>query len=124
MQSSPIPPNHITNRRPRIMGIVCIVLGLAFAKWQIYDPLHAAAQHKQEIWIFSYFVGLGIILPLYGVLLLLFGKRPNEWFRMDPQNLSWKSTVSLVAFAGICLAVLFFVMGTLESQGFIVKHGW
>ena len=123
VQLGQTPPNHVTNRRPRIMGIVYIAVGSLLAKWQIYDPLHAAAQHKQEVWILSYLVAAAIALPAYGVLLLLFGKRPNEWFKIDPQNLSWKNTVSLLAFAGVCLAVIFFVIGTLESQGYLVKHG-
>jgi hypothetical protein len=106
------------------MGIVFVVVGLLLAKWQIYDPLHAAEQHRQQVWILSELVGAGIFLPAYGVLLILFGRRPAEWFKINPQNLSWKNTVSLLAFAGVCLAVLFFVLGTLESQGFVVKHGW
>jgi uncharacterized membrane protein YidH (DUF202 family) len=106
------------------MGIVCIALGLLLAKWQIYDPLHAAVQHKQRVWILSELVGAAIVLPAYGALLLLFGKRPNEWFKIDPQHLSWRNTASLLVFAGVCLAVLFFVVGTLEHQGYVVKHGW
>ena len=83
------------------MGIICIAIGLLLAKWQIYDPLRAAAQHKQEVWILSELVAAAIAIPAYGVLLLLFGRRPNDWFKIDPQNLSWKNTVSLLIFAGV-----------------------
>ena len=124
MQFTQTPPNHISNRFPRIIGIVFIVLGLLLAKWQIYDPLHAAEQHKHEVWILSELVVMAIALPAYGVLLLLFGKRPNEWFKINPENLSWKNTVCLLAFAGVCIAVFIFVLGSLESQGYVVKHGW
>ena len=124
MRLGETPPNHITNRWPRFMGIVYIAIGLALAKWQIYDPLHAAAQHKQQVWILSELVGAATAFLAYGVLLLLFGKRPNEWFRIDPENLSWKNTLSLLAFGAVGIAIYFFVIGTLESQGYVVKHGW
>jgi len=119
-----IPENHISNRYPRIIGIVMIVVGLLVAKWQIYDPLHAAEQHRREVWILSELIGLAIYGPAYGVLLLLFGRRPNQWFKFDPQNLSLKNVLSLLAFGAVGLAAIFYVIGSLESQGYVVKHGW
>jgi len=124
MQFTETPDNHVTNSYPRIWGIVAIVLGLILAKWQIYDPLHAAEQHKQEVWILSELVALAIYGPAYGLLLLLFGSRPNRWFAIDPQNLSLKNTLSLLLFGAVGLAAIFYVIGSLEAQGFIVKRGW
>ena len=51
------PENHVTRRHPRIMGPVIIATGLLLAKWQIYDPLHAAQQHVREVWIFGELIG-------------------------------------------------------------------
>ncbi len=119
-----LPQNHYTNRYLRLWGIVCIVLGLILAKWQIYDPMHAAEQHKQEVWILSVFVALGIYLPPLGLLQLIFGRRLIKWVSIDPQNLNLKNTVCLVLFAAVGVAALVYVLGTLESQGYHVKHGW
>src|SRR4051812_26457520 len=99
--AGPLPPDHISNRRPRLIGIVLIGVGLLLAKWQIYDSLHATEEHKHEIWILSYLVGLAIYAPAWGLLLVLFGNRPNEWFKFDPENLSWKSTISLLGFGSV-----------------------
>jgi hypothetical protein len=119
-----IPEDHIFNRRPRLVGIILITVGLLLAKWQIYDPLHAAEQRKEQVWILSYLVGAGVYLPALGFLQLLFGNRPNRWFAFDPQKLSLKNTVSLLLFGGIGIAVIFFVIASLESQGYVVKYGW
>jgi hypothetical protein len=47
----------------------------------------------------------------HGILLLLFGRRPNQWFKFDPQNLSVKNVLSLLFFAAF-------------GVGYVVKHGW
>jgi hypothetical protein len=113
-----------SNAYLRFWGIICIVLGLLLAKWQIYDPLHAANDHKHEVWILIYLVGLGISLPPCGLLLLIFGRRTIPWFKIDPQNLDFKKTACLVLFAAVQVAVFVYVVGTFESQGFHVKLGW
>ncbi len=77
--------DRITDRRPRLMGIVCIIVGLIVAKLQIYDALHAAEQHRQQVTIYPVLLAVAVFGPAYGVLLLLFGRRPIQWFRIDPQ---------------------------------------
>jgi hypothetical protein len=119
-----VPENHISNRRPRIMGTILIAVGLFFAKWQIYDPLHAAEEHKQEVWLLSELIAIGVYGPAYGLLLLLFGRRPNQWFAFDPQNLSLKNVLSLFFFGAFGLAAILYVIHSLEMQGYVVKHGW
>ena len=74
-----VPENHVSNRHPRIIGVVMIVVGLLLAKWQIYDPLHAVEQRKHKVWLLSYLIWAGVYLPAYGLSLLVFGKRPNQW---------------------------------------------
>jgi hypothetical protein len=118
-----LPPEHISNRRPRVIGAILIAVGLFVARWQIYDPLHAAEQHKEKVWVLAYLVGFAIIGPAWGLLLLLFGKRPNEWFKFDPQNLSLKSAASLIAFAAIGVIAIFYVIHSLEIQGYRVRTG-
>ena len=117
-------PNHISNRRPRVFGLVSIGIGLLFAKWQIYDPLHAAARGKQNVWILVWFVAIGVYLPAWGLLFLAFGSRPNSWFKIDPNNLNWRNVLFLLAFGSIGLAMLFFVIHSLELQGYVVRTGW
>jgi hypothetical protein len=90
------PKDHITNRFPRIMGTIFLVVGLLLAKWQIYDPLHAAEQRKQLVWIHHGLIALAILLPVYGILLLLFGKKPNEWFVINPKDVRWKNAAILI----------------------------
>jgi hypothetical protein len=119
-----ISEHHISNRYPRLMGIVSILVGLIIAKWQVYDPLHAAEQHLREITIYSGLIGLGVFMPPYGLLLLLFGRKPNQWFAFDPQNLKWKNVVSLLAFGAAGMVAIFYVIGRLEAQGYHVRHFW
>jgi hypothetical protein len=106
------------------MGGVLIVVGSLLAKWQIYDPLHAAAQGRQNVWLLSELVAAGVFLPAAGILLLVFGRRVNQWFAFDPQHLNWKSTACLLAVGAAGLAVFFFVLAMLEKQGYVIKHGW
>jgi hypothetical protein len=116
--------DRLSDRYPRLMGIVSIVAGLILAKWQIYDSLHAAEQHKSQVTIYSTLVAGAVFLPAYGVLLVLFGRWPIQWFRIDPQNLSVKNTVCSLLFAAIGIVVFLFVLSSLESQGFHAKNGW
>jgi hypothetical protein len=118
------PENHITNRYPRTMGVIICLVGLLLAKWQIFNPLHAAEQRRNSIWIHAGLIASAIIFPVYGVLLMLFGKRPNEWFVINPQNVGWKNTLILLVISGGCLVVFFSVINSLENQGFVVKFLW
>ena len=122
--TNPFLESQMATRYPRIWGVVLIAVGLWLAKWQIYDPLHAAEQHRKEVWILSELIALAVIGPAYGVLLLLFGRWPIRWFAFNPENLNWKNTLSLVFFAASGVAAIFYVIGSLESQGYVVKHGW
>jgi hypothetical protein len=120
-----LPQNQPTNRYCRVWGIFCIVLGLILAKWQIYDPLHAAEQNKQRVWILLYFVGLGIILPPMGLLLLIFGRGLAKWVpAIDPQNLNLKSLVLPMLFAVAVMVVFVYVLAALDSQGYHISRGW
>jgi hypothetical protein len=119
-----LPQKQYTNRYLRLWGLLCIVLGLILAKWQIYDPLHAAEQHKQKVWILLYSVILGIYLPPAGLLLLVFGRRTAKWFQIDPQNLNLKNAVCLLLFAAVGGAAIVYVLASLESQGYHVTRGW
>ncbi|MGA2064065.1 MAG: hypothetical protein ABSG86_03805 [Thermoguttaceae bacterium] len=108
-------------RHPRIFGIVILALGLLLAKWQIYDPLHAAEQHIQRVELYTELVFLAIFLPGFGGLMTLFGMKPMQWFKINPQNLSLKNTLILLSSAAVCLAALLFVIAQLERQGYVMK---
>jgi hypothetical protein len=100
---------------------------LLLAKWQIYDPLHAAEQNKQEVWVCAELVGSAVFLPAAGILLVLLGKRINR-FAIDPQNLSPKYTVSMIVCSLVGGTIVMFVTGSiisvLEKQGYVIRHGW
>jgi hypothetical protein len=108
----------LTNRYSRIVGVVLIVVGLFFVKLQIYDPLHAAEDQREKVWIFWPMVACGVYFPLFGALLLLFGKRVSQWFVFDPQNLSLKNVIMLLLIGAIGLAILIYVIVSLENQGY------
>ena len=112
------PDNHFTNRFPRTTGVVLLMVGAAMVKWQIYDPLHAAEEGKQEVWVSSQLVGLAIILSAYGSALITFGKKPNEWLKIDPKNVDWRNAVFLIGMAIICLGVYIWVAKELAAQGY------
>jgi hypothetical protein len=107
---------------PRLGGVVLLAIGLLIAKWQIYDPLHAAERHVQHLEIYQELVALAVLFSVGGVLLVLFGpKKIKEWFVINPKNLSLKHTLILLSTAGVCLAVFFYVLGELAKQGYTVK---
>jgi hypothetical protein len=108
----------ISNRHPRAIGLALLVVGLICAKLQIYDPLHAAEMGREKVWVYWAFVALGVSGPIMGLLFLVFGSRPNVWFKFDPQNLRLKNVLALLAFAGAQLAILFYILRALELQGY------
>ena len=100
------------------MGLIFIVISLGLAKWQIYDPLHAAAEGRKQVWIHSSLLAAAIALGPYGILLLLFGRKPNDWFKIDPENINWKNALFLGAFALFGLGVYIYIDRQLALQGY------
>ena len=116
-------PKHMALRHPRLVGVGLLVVGLFLAKWQIYDPLHAAELGRPEVHIYAILVALGVFLPPLGMSYLVFGRRASEWIQIDPQNLSFASVSYLLCFMGIGLTILFYVLSSLEKQGYRVILG-
>lgn len=113
-----VPENHPTNRFPRTMGVIILAIGAGLAKWQIYDPLHVAEQARHEVWISSELIGLAIFFGVYGLALILFGRKPNQWLRIDPKHVDWKNAIFLVVMGLVCLAVYLWVQMQLSAQGY------
>jgi hypothetical protein len=114
-----IQKDKTTNCRARIWGIVLLVAGLLLAKYQIYDPLHAAEQGKREVSLNLLFVAAAVYVPLGGLLLMMFGLR----LKFDPRKLSLKNVLCLLAFGAVGVVAIHFVLVSLESQGYIVMPG-
>ena len=112
----------LVNRFPRRMGGVFLIISAALAKWQIYNPLHAAENGKQSVWTWGVLVSLAIILFLYGFALIVFGKRTNEWVKFDPNNLNWKQAAFLIIFAIVGLAIYIWIDRSLAAQGYTTKY--
>lgn len=110
--------NQISNQHPRLRGLGLLVVGLACAKLQIYDPLHAAEMGLEKVWIHFLFVSLGVVGPFMGVLYLIFGNRPNDWFKIDSQKLTPRTVLGLLAVAGVQLAIIFYIRHALQVQGY------
>lgn len=111
--------NKPYRRWPRAYGFVLLVVSFALAKWQIYDPLHAAKSGKQEIVIISSCFIVAVVGGVAGVLYLLFGSKINQWGdRFSPDNVGWKAAVFYICLAMVCLALFIYVLVSLSNQGF------
>jgi hypothetical protein len=95
-----------------------VLAAFGLAKWQICDPLHAAERGQTTVWLSGKLVTLAISLGLCGLALLVLGRRANEWFKFDPQNLGWRPILVLGGLAVLCLGVYIVVELTLAAQGY------
>ncbi len=106
---------------PRLRGAVLLLAGLGLAKWQIYDPLHAAENGVHEVTLYGLAQFLGIILPLLGLAMVLAGhgvERFLHTLRFDPKRLNWKSAVFLLFFVGLGIYAWEWVNHALTAQGY------
>jgi xanthine/uracil permease len=109
---------HLSNRFPRTIGAIMSAIGLGLAKWQIYDPLHAAERHQQQVWISGKLIGIAIIVSIYGLALVVFGRKTNDFMKIDPKNIDWGKAFLLFGTAIICLAAYVLIMARLSAQGY------
>jgi hypothetical protein len=100
------------------MGMLFILFALVLSKWQIYDPLHATALGKKTVWVSGILICLALTLGPYGILLLVFGNKPNQWLKIDTENISWKYAMCLIAFAMVVLVVYIYVKQEVALQGY------
>jgi hypothetical protein len=106
------------NKPARIRGVALMAVGVGLVKWQVYDPLHATANHLQQVWTSGSLVALAIILPIYGALLACFGQRAEIWFREGLGFRNWKSTLRVTIVALLCFSLYLFVQRKLYEQGY------
>ncbi len=105
----------------RLRGLVVLLIGLGFAKWQIYDPLHARENGVTEVTISSTMMAVGIILSVMGLAIVVAGNGVERFFetlRVNPKQLGAKSIVFLALMAAIGLGAMIWVEMALEAQGF------
>jgi len=98
-----------------------LIIGLALAKWQIYDPLHAREQGLERVTISSLLIGLAILLSVFGAAILILGDRFEKIIgnlQIDPKRLNWKSTVFLVLIALVGGSIWVWVQLELSAQGY------
>ena len=109
-------------RHPRIAGLIVLFVALALAKWQIYNPLHAAEYGYTELHIWPKLIAFAIMLGLYGLCLCIFGSDLNESMPVDFNNINWKVAVAASGLAFFGLAVYVYVMISLNDQGYVHSY--
>jgi hypothetical protein len=77
---------HPAERYPRLVGLGLVLVSAALAKWQIYDPLHAAERGQTTVWLSGKLVTLAISLGLCGLALLVLGPRRARMGRAAPSQ--------------------------------------
>ena len=105
----------------RSRGLLVLIIGLALAKWQIYDPLHAREQGLERVTISSLLIGLAILLSVFGAAILILGDRFEKIIgnlQIDPKRLNWKSTAFLVLIALVGGSIWVWVQLELSAQGY------
>ena len=118
--------NSLSDRYPRLVGVGLLAVGVLPAKWQIYDPLNAAEPGRERVFIHAGLIGLGVMLPAAGILHLIFGGRINDFFRRfahDPNNLRVSDVLLLLGIAAPQLALVIYIVASLERQGYRVSQG-
>ena len=118
--------NALSDRYPRLVGVGLLAVGVLLAKWQIHDPLNAAELGRERVVIHAGLIGLGVMLPAAGILHLIFGGRMNDFFRRfahDPNNLRVSDVLLLLGIAAPQLALVIYIVASLERQGYRVSHG-
>lgn len=110
-----------SNFNPRLRGLVILAVGLALAKWQVFDPLHAREQGAKGVTLYGLLVGLAVFLPVLGASFLTLGSRVHDFIdslSTDPRRLNWRSAIVLVVVTGVCIAVWSWLLQQLSAQGY------
>jgi hypothetical protein len=106
----------------RLRGVIILAIGLWLAKWQIWDPLHAAELGLEQVTIYKVALAGAVILPPLGLLFLLFGEKAKEFFvamgDLDSSNLTKGNVISLLVFLAIMLVVGSLITQELRAQGY------
>jgi hypothetical protein len=106
----------------RLRGVIILAIGLWLAKWQIWDPLHAAELGLEQVTIYKLALFGAVVLPPLGLFFILFGERAKTFFaNMTPTDFS-NLTLRDLVLAGMFLAVLvpvgLWISGELKEQGY------
>jgi hypothetical protein len=106
----------------RLRGVIILAIGLWLAKWQIWDPLHAAELGLEQVTIYKLALFGAVVLPPLGLFFILFGERAKSFFaNMTPTDFS-NLTLRDLVLAGMFLAVLvpvgLWISGELKEQGY------
>jgi hypothetical protein len=106
----------------RLRGVIILAIGLGLAKWQIWNPLHAAELGLEEVTIYKLALFGAVILPPLGLFFILLGERAKSFFaNMTPTDFS-NLTLRDLAMAGMFLAVMvpvgLWISSELAAQGY------
>ena len=105
----------------RITGAIILLIGLALAKWQIYNPIFARELHITSHTISGIALMFAILLPLIGFGYLIFGKRFDDLADLvvpDQKTISIKTVLVAIALAVPLIGTYILVSNKLESLGF------
>ena len=107
---------------PRLRGLLILVVGLLVARWQIWEPLHAAQLGMQSVTVWSWGVFAAVALPWLGLAYLIFGSRVDRHLllfnMMDRNNLS-KRDVTFLLLGSVPVMILWVVIDqSLRAAGY------
>src|SRR5688572_14685507 len=106
----------------RLRGLIIFALGLWLAKWQIWDPLHAAELGLEEVTIYKAALAGAVALPPLGLFFLLFGVTAKAFFAamspMDSSDLTKGNVIALLVFLAVMLVVGSLLTQALKAQGY------
>jgi uncharacterized membrane protein len=109
---------QMVENHPRKYGAIPLLIGTVLAIFQIYLPLNAAKYGMQEIRVSGIMVAAAEFLLVYGIMLIILGKKANEVFSINPKKLSLKNIVIILALVGMGIATYGFIWTALENQGY------
>jgi MFS family permease len=113
---------------PRLRGVAYLLVGLGLAKLQVYDPLHARQMGMSSVLIHSTLFSLGLILPVFGLAYIFFGKAVDQFMdtlgfnktNVYRTEINRRNLLYLMVTCVPIIVLLFWVMGALTAQGYRV----
>jgi hypothetical protein len=106
----------------RLRGVIILAIGLGLAKWQIWNPLHAAELGLEEVTIYKVALAGALVCPPLGLFFIAFGDKAKAFFAalgdMDWNNLRKGDVIAVLAFAAVMAISMWLITQELAVQGY------